>query len=652
MANKTRQAPKPKRGVGQVIARRRRSIAEAQERRSQEREAAEKMRTRDLMIELRQRTQEDPMYVRRIHQTRHALNVLRTDHKAFLAAVGHASVGVNLSISNIKGRHSVLPDDVGTTMAYTDFEDIYVQVPAPPLSKPLKDFVVEVRGMLHHEAGHVRFTIPLPELWEIVDYLPEEERKDSITISKAQIPWNMLEDQRMEAAVVKSTPRIANYFVPMVTEMLLRDKKDPRLTTEQNDSVAASAPWLILAGRDYLPNNIRMSAKREFDRVAERFGVTSDEWFSIISRYMSATTKEEMILSVFAAVRFLERMKEKLGGPNGPGNPGKGAVDTAIDNSLSNANEDHKKMRTAADRSNEDVDMEDAASSPSQPESGDEDDTGMALEEQLEQQAQESAEKLTTSAEINDIMSRISAAVMSSTISSDDDPGSTDMPNYLVDQARLLSGSIIDALEAFRVEKSPTWVHRQEQGYLDALAYRTKETGERTYHRDNVNWDNKGLGLHVSFLADRSGSMSGSMYSLSQTMWAVKQACNSLGIPSTMVLWSNPSATVRVMENDDTPVVYLAEGGTNPRTALDDLETHVQESGIHHLVFIFTDGGWSSVGSLTEYKRPDRTFVIVGLNCEEHIQQKDADVVIPITSIDHLKNHVQRIMTDYVAVTM
>lgn len=649
MATKTPQAPKPKRGVGQVIARRRRTMAEAQERRAAEREYQEKLRVRDLMVGMRHRTVEDPMHVRRAQQARHAMNVLRSDHKAFLAAVGHKDVGVNLTLANAK--ESLTSD---STMAYTDFSDIYVKVPLPEMSRSLKEFVIEVRGMLHHEAGHIRFTMPLPGLWEWYDGLPEDQRKDGITIGKAMIPWNTLEDQRMEAAVIRSTPRIANYFIPMMIQLLLRDKKDPRLSTEQNEIIAATTPWMLMAGRSYMPDHIRLSAKREFDLHAMQFGVSADEWFGIVSRYMSATAEETMLVAVLDAVRFLDKMKQGVSSPTGPGRNGAGkdSVSEALSESLANESEDHKQMSSAV---RTDVDMNESASSPEQPDDsdGDSDEDGEGQGGQdLVQQAQAFIEKASESAEVADIMSRVASAIQAGTIASDDDPGSFTMPPYMVEQARQLSGAIVDALEAFRVEKSPMWMHRQEQGYLDALAYRTKQTGERTYHRDNVNWDNKGLGLHVSFLADRSGSMGGEMFGLSQTMWAVKQACVTLGVPSTMVLWSNPSITVRVMEHDDTPVVYKSEGGTNPRLALEDMETHVQDDGIHHLVFIFTDGGWTSVGSLDEFKRPDRTFVIIGLNCGDHIHNKDADVVIPITSIDHLRTHVQAIMTDYVAATL
>jgi hypothetical protein len=215
--------------------------------------------------------------------------------------------------------------------------------------------------------------------------------------------------------------------------------------------------------------------------------------------------------------------------------------------------------------------------------------------------------------------------------------------------ARVLSHDIRDALEVFRTEKSPVWARHQEHGYLDALAYRTREPGARTYHRQPQQWDTNGLGLHVSFLADRSGSMATDMEVLSQTLWAVKTACDAMDIPSTMVLWAESHQTVRVMEHDTTPLVYSGRGGTDPLMALNDLDTHVTDDELHHLVFVFTDGDWATVSSLTEWRHPDRTFVIIGLKCEDAIADKDADIVIPITSIVQLGAVVKHVLADHVA---
>jgi hypothetical protein len=223
------------------------------------------------------------------------------------------------------------------------------------------------------------------------------------------------------------------------------------------------------------------------------------------------------------------------------------------------------------------------------------------------------------------------------------------MPDSLLAAARALSYDIRDALEVFRTEKSPVWVRHQEHGYLDPLAYRTRQPGDRAYRRQPQQWDTNGLGLHVSFLADRSGSMATDMEVLSQTLWAVKTACDAMDIPSTMVLWAESHQTVRVMQHDNTPLVYSGRGGTDPSMALNDLDTHVTDDELHHLVFVFTDGDWATVSSLTEWRHPDRTFVMVGLHCEAAIADKDADIVVPITSIAQLGAVVKHVLADHVA---
>jgi hypothetical protein len=487
----------------------------------------------------------------------------------------------------------------------------------------------------------------------------------------------------MEVAVVRATPRIANYFIPMVLEIVLAEPDGPAwsVNEERNKFVSDLAPWLALAGRDYFPEEARQAAKERFDTVAKDFGVTSDEWFDIVRRYMTSTCPLEMALTSVDAHLFIEKLS-LAGSPEGGGdgyNEGQEETKSEIYRKICNEDEVHNEMNNKSSN----ADIEDSANEPAKPaaesqteaedaEDADDDADGEEQNDgettspengrgssenaqsdspvdQLKEQAEKAKKAIMESAEIDDVMSRINNRIGSGSIPTEGDEHSRPMSEYMVTEAKVLATAIEDALESFRTEKSPVWVRRQEQGYLDVLEYRTREHGDTTYHVEPQNWDNNGLGLHVSFLADRSGSMHNDMIPLSQTMWAVKQACTNLGVPSTMVMWADRSETARVMEEDDTPVVYNSRGGTYPTTALDDIETHVAEDGLHHLVFVFTDGDWSGVTSVTNWKDDNRTFVLIGLRCADAISNKDADVVIPINDIRQLGFHVKSILTDYMS---
>ena len=672
---------KPKRGVGQAISRRRRSIAEKQKTANENRIAREREHAQNVIRQQRQRHQQrlDPVVAQRINATRHALNVLSSDHRAFMAAAGHPNVhlAVSLKNRNLLKKDNWRPQHQNDSVeAYTDFANIVVNVPTPQLSQSIKDFIIEVRGILHHESGPVRFTVPFGELLKSIEVSLADHPILTEDFHKFHKPWNALEDQRMECAVVRATPRIANYFIPMVLSVVLSsDSETTHMDDVQKNATEKLGPWLALAGRTYFPDSVRLAAKQKFDEFGQHFGITSDEWFDIVSRYMSATSAHDMALAVYDAYLFFHKITD-VTSPNGEGQGKGGEVFERSDMSeqqtydalfekVTNSEEDHDAMHKEKSKAT----FEDGATQPEQPKSveipesdiddiaGDEGEgegesssgRGNASSE-LQDALRDILKKVGDSAEVEDILARVNGRVGSGQLPSETNEHARPMHQYYIDEAKELSGAIYEALDAFRSEKSPILARRQEQGYLDALEYRTREHGDTTYHVDPQNWDNNGLGLHVSFLADRSGSMHNDMVALSQTVWAVKTACDDLGVPSTMVMWADTGETSRVYDENTDPVIFHSRGGTYPTLALDDIENHVTDNNLHHLVFIFTDGEWSGgVISVDDWKQENRTFVIIGLNCEKYISDKGADVTIPISSINELGIHVKSIITDYVA---
>jgi hypothetical protein len=602
----------------------------------------ERAAARQAIAEGRERTHrlDHDFFDHRLVMARHAVGVLANDHRAFLLAIGHGDVDVEVTLTQGVGtqRRTLWG---GADTAYTSMDRIVVKLPPPTLRTPLRHFVVEVRGMLHHQTGHVRFTVPLPELWERGVHGLAGTPDEWLKPKELQLVWDCVEDQRMEAAVVRATPRIANYFVPMVLAHVLAESTVVGyMNAFQRQTVDQLAPWLALAGRSYMPDDVRSGARDDFDAAGATFGVTSSQWFDLVASYMSATDEADMLRALVAAHRFLERLIGDVARHDRPEAPGMNAmtllqVKEAMAAKIANPSEKHQPMKES--HGNE---PSDSATSPTEPQTA-----GTASSPQADA---ELIERLASSVEVDEIMARIGARANDGLVDHLSSEQSAPMPEYLVAQARQLSWAIADALEVYRNQTSPMWARHQEQGYLDPLAFRTRAPGERTYRREPQMWENQGFGVHVSFLADRSGSMAMDMPALSQTLWAVKTACDRLDIPSTMVLWSQSRFTVRVMEDDDTPVLYHSIGGTYPIDALNDLELHVTDDGLHHLVIIFTDGAWDGPSSLAQWKHPERTFVMIGLDCERSIVNKEADVVIPISSIDQLGQVVKRVLTDHV----
>jgi hypothetical protein len=543
----------------------------------------------------------------------------------------------------------------------------------PEPSVTLREWVVDLRGALHHETGHVRFTTPFPDLIEAVG----EEfdwRNYAQGDSALHRVWNILEDQRMEAAVVREVPRIANYFTPMVLNIVLRAEPMSWHDSAAQQAVENMGPWIMIAGRHYLPKRLRADARRNFNQ--NTMGGTAEDWSNIVHRYMRATSADEMMRAVLDAQDFINDINYSSDGNGTSGND----VVMSLDNDRENHDgintrripdldtTDHEdRMSKAASPKDEgegegegdgtdDGDGADDAkdgdeANDNQPTSSDQPGRGSSdVKDMLKDALDKAMEKASNSSEVNYIVEDITSRIEAGELLNENPDDFRIMSNDDIANAFLLSRDVVDALSEFRTAKSPAWAFRQEEGYLDPLAYRTRERGERDYRRNVQNWNNNGLGVHVSVLADRSGSMSHHMVALSQTIWAINEACLILDIPKTMTLWADHGDTNRVFTENHDPVVFAAGGGTAPTKALDDLANHVENPELHHLVFIFTDGEWMDVDSLTQWKTPDRTFVMIGLNCSNIIRNKDADLVIDIDSMSQLGPEIKRVLEEHISV--
>lgn len=188
--------------------------------------------------------------------------------------------------------------------AATDFNSISIDYPTHMIPTKeiggfdidkLKSFVADVKGIAYHEIGHCRVTIPFVTLWEMV------EGGSSAPDPSYHGVWNVLEDQRMENAVVNDSPIIADYFTTMVLQHLLDEKKFARM----GDRTFA-AQWLLIVGRRYLPSSIRSQFRKMF--ITEYGLDVHAELDTIVSGYMTAKTPEEMLRHVCLFKEFCDRI--------------------------------------------------------------------------------------------------------------------------------------------------------------------------------------------------------------------------------------------------------------------------------------------------------------------------------------------------------
>ena len=185
--------------------------------------------------------------------------------------------------------------------AWTDFRQIHVTY---RMHDDVRLTAAVLRGLMYHEGGHIRFSVPWDQLLSIVTTERRQNNRSLPTFDAEssnrtrQRAWNALEDQRMETAVVSDSPRKAAYFTPVVLAEL----------AETLDAAAANYPLLIW--RRYLPRHIRHGARKLFvtkhgangEAIARALEAT-------VERYVLATDAETMVDCVAQMERLLRSIQ-------------------------------------------------------------------------------------------------------------------------------------------------------------------------------------------------------------------------------------------------------------------------------------------------------------------------------------------------------
>jgi hypothetical protein len=191
-----------------------------------------------------------------------------------------ASEGLNVAIN---------AQPAETMSAWTDFEKIVIRY---RMHDDVRLLSATMRGLAYHEGGHCRWTMPFRQLVEAagLTYLA----RDHNGFHQA---WNMLEDQRMETAVVSDSPRKAAYLTPVIM-------------TEMTDTVSnAAANWPLLIWRKYLPTKIVRGARKLFVYKHTQRGLDGEAlaqaWEAVVTKYVmgdNAVTLWEAVVEAKALI--------------------------------------------------------------------------------------------------------------------------------------------------------------------------------------------------------------------------------------------------------------------------------------------------------------------------------------------------------------
>lgn len=556
--------------------------------------------------------------------------------------------------------------------AFTDFKSITINYPYTSkfveVSKSdrrvlnvkndaVRDLIAEVKALAYHEIGHIRFTIPFIDL---VTQTAEDTLRGREWPQNAQFCWNVLEDQRMESAVVADSPTIGTYLTVLISERF--DAEQPTL-------------WMLLAGRSYLPEAVRQAAYNLFGAA---YGFDeADNVQTIVDAYCAATTVQELRLQVLALSDLYARIDERplayqgshssqrTRGDKGP-KPEQGATDPqepvkgddasdddagdddAGDGSESQGDDGAEAQGQDGDSDDTDTDTDEygngqgaGTSDDSQDDSQDDSDSDQgaptattgsgltksepttpeeasnALQQAIEDLLKDHAEDLLNDSQLDSLMEQFTERA--------NDYANDDLPRY-VDYNDLPTDVLIDAEGiAAQMERSfdvrtadcaPIWQFRTTRGIVDPFAYKTREPGNREFYRQFDQTGDLGRSVAVSVLLDSSGSMGGYGDQLGAAAYAITTACRSLDIPTTVMTFNDNARLLYGPDDlDVVPTTIRITGGTSPGGALIAAVDQRYDKR-EHLVIILTDGLWDKcdIEEMRTLAITDAKVFVVGFN--------------------------------------
>ncbi len=476
--------------------------------------------------------------------------------------------------------------------AWTDFAKVSVvwpvsMIPGPDVTASVRATAIHMRGLLHHETGHLLYTVPFRQVVPPDQPGHQPPGRHDLDMHRA---WNILEDQRMEASYIADVPRIADYLVMLNRVHLAADP--------------ASA-WFRVAGRAYLGERVRRAALAAFDPPSGDRSLAG-QWLDVVRSYMGAHSLSEMHEAVIRAHDILRDAGKIDLAPSSTHRPAEDLlVDPTTVRQSPRSGESGQAVALPAG----------AAPMPTLGATADQDDAP-DLADAMEERVVDSTASLDDDHELTSIgvaaRRRHDGATVPTLAAS-----GTAMEPQRIREAEQMAVGVERALALLLTAAQPHWKWNDDHGVIDPLRYRSRAIGDRTYRLARDEELCGGLDLHVSLLCDVSDSMGGPpIEALSQAMYGCRLACDRLGIPSTCTIWATRGETHRVWDTDEpTPVVWPTLGGTDPTAALEDLDHHDADGRSRHLVVIFTDGMWKvGVPTLQQWNRAGtRHFVVVTL---------------------------------------
>jgi hypothetical protein len=594
--------------------------------------------------------------------------------------------------------HKPKADEPGVG-AYTDFQSIRIRIDTTryntddPVS--MARLLNDVKAIVYHEGGHMLFTHKFYDVCKevhsklgisynewgnftasrkftgnalqfgltngVIDVPTFKTYTDNTPpISMIMRAWNILEDQRMETAVVNTSPVMARYLSPLVLANVATPGKEEM-----------AWPWVI--GRKYLPKKAR-DVFRDL-ALATKAAPLIPRMEEIVMQYRRSNDVHEMYdLCVEFAEYMFVWLAQFSGKGQQPNNPGEHGQYPGQDNGRANKvvpvpnpddyESDGQPIAESTNPSTQPNDEKDSGCGDKD-ENGKSDADNESSEDGAGPAGQEQATaNRDTNASLRDIRDELSRKIMDSTKGAEVNEFMADVHTatsafVVPDQTRQLMNTeerqrsievnnrMRDVLDKLVSHDDPSWTFYQDTGVLDPVGYKLAEPGDFNYWSDLSGEGRTTQNLSVTLLLDTSGSMGADDTELSVAAMGIRKACEHLGILCTVMTF-NDQVRMVVEGTDNTDYVRVAaNGGTEIFNAMQTIN-HYRYAKDFQLVVVLTDGDWSDVKDLRTWSSPGRHIMLVGFRMDEsYLVSKGADSIISIDNLSELPVKVTQALAGY-----
>ena len=541
---------------------------------------------------------------------------------------------------------SVTISKSGAAQASTDYQRIDVAIPLDdfptdyPSPAEVTRLVAITKGLIYHEAGHLLFSVPFAHLVRTAAQqgcqLPREFTDSKYRVGLGRFSWvqNILEDQRMECAMVRVSPVFENHFRVTASHMLLA----PAFARGR-----IAIMWPYLCGRTYLPKNLLSALRADAVKEATNLGLI-DAFHTIeagVRAYKRATTERELMEAVLTTVKafgdwFDDPMtvfRSNIDTHHDPGTDVNEAVRRSLNESASGA-------------STGDDEVDDESAEPfDTPADGVE--GARAIRSLVADTARDAVASTAAKVQIDEMLKAFNV-VMGRGLPRD--PSIAPMAEEEKRQAHEVKAGMLDVLEPLMSRSDPGWAFRQEDGVLDPVSFTLRSPGETDYWANSIDDLSPGRDIAVSLVLDVSYSMSQQIDELSIAVVGVRLACDELRIPCTVTTFADSASLLFDASEQTEEVKVSCQGGTEPLQALEDLCKQRHGKALH-LAVVFTDGEWFGVPSMGPFRQPGATYLGVSLGeaARQTLGQRNFDAVASIDRARDLVIPVQRLLVETAA---